>query len=134
MITTEALPRIPVNRFNTDGSDYVVPDGYRLVIETVSMFAIIGENWAECESADNLPKFVIAFTPLANAARIVLPSIWLSGHLVHTVNTTQVSLRVVAGPGITVLPQISCPAGPINAFDWSFFGYLVSVNSPSLAP
>ena len=40
MITTEALPRIPVNRFNTDGSDYVVPDGYRLVIEPCRLYVV----------------------------------------------------------------------------------------------
>ena len=96
VITTEAFARIPVNRSNSDGIDYVVPDGYRLVIETASAYV-------ECQRSN----MALVRLTAGNSAALIVPLARDFGGVTHQ---GSVSARVWWAPASRFSPRL-CATG-----------------------
>ena len=121
----DQYPRMPVRINAAATSPYTVPDGSRLVVETIAVAA---------QCASTTPVAVgILFINGTNALEFPL-SIAFSG--VDNRNFSGIaSMRVVLGPSETLVVSQDCSGTPpVTNFASNAFGYLVSVNSPSLAP
>jgi len=135
--TKDAFARTPVI-LSVDTGEYVVPDGFRLVVDFISLYM-------ECPAADTA---VLAELP---AIHQVAPGQFLGHNLelvVHSqgfsnstlgnfsVNVASQSIHFSLEPGDKLGKTIAncIPSQSPHTLIASVTGYLISVNSPSLAP
>jgi hypothetical protein len=124
----DQYPRTPVAvtlKGGQQSNSYNVPDGSKLVIETVSIISSCREAPTEtlARLAVSAEDVFELFIPLQ------LVSTFASNEYAATSN-----VRVVAPNSAAVSFQgVGCSVSSASVFA-SLFGYLISVNSPSLAP
>jgi len=124
--TTDAFPRTPVRLEVTGGNSYVVPAGSRLVVETLSFFlnCPIGTAMASGFLNDN-----------SAAPRLPFALPLVSTDTLNRFGTTQ-SLRIVLEPADQLSATGTCGSlftSPSFTLI-TVYGYLISMDSPSLAP
>ena len=131
VITRDAYPRTPVNLTLSSGVEYSVPNDQHFVIETVSALVLCGSGSAEL-SGDAVAAVAVFDLPEPQpVSQIRLP-------LVRSTASTFVALQNVrvtamAGNIVNGFGSGTCTIGPSSFIMW-VAGYLVSVDSPSLAP
>jgi len=128
----DQYPRTPVtailtsDQFSTQTNSYKVLDGSRFIIETVTLIS----------KCNNLPTFTHGSLQINNGndGGVFIP-LQLTGTFAGNEYSATVNVRVVAPPAAAVrVDGVGCG---VNEGPFTFanvFGYLVSVNSPSLAP
>jgi hypothetical protein len=123
----DAYPRTPVKIEVQTFDNYEVPAGSRLVVETLSFYV-------NCPLAATIATgFLDSFT--VNVPRYPFSLQLFSTDELKRFGVTQ-SVRIVLGPGDKLRGESTCGSVSANpSFSaMTAFGYLVSVNSPSLAP
>jgi hypothetical protein len=124
----DQYPRTPVAvdlAGDAQSESYTVPDGSRFVIETVTLTS----------NCKDLPTTTLGKVAINNGDNGLL---FIPLQLVSTFAGNEyaatVSVRLVASPNSTVrFEGVSCDVSRASIFA-SLYGYLISVNSPSLAP
>ena len=125
--TAEAFSRQPVRLFAngtnvTADLNYVVPAGFRLIVETVSASA-------SCVAPGALAMGALSIFANSNPTWLLFQR--ETGQMLAA---TQ-SFRMLLEPGEKLTSFFGCdPGNASDSFGVQAFGYLVSVNSPSLAP
>jgi hypothetical protein len=135
--TVDAFTRTPV-RFHQDGlttpnlGAYVVPSGFNFVIETVVSearcppgFKAIGDLRIDLGNGTDVFPLPLMFQPVA---------LTTTAPTDVDVYNASLSARVVMKQGEKLYSQCNCISSNKGVVDVWVYGYLVSVNSPSLAP
>jgi hypothetical protein len=122
--TTQAFPRTPFRQrfgYTTDDPTYHVPNDSRLIIETISFQNI------KCSGTVRGTSY-LEIGP--SAVSVMVPLVFERAFDNHNFYSGTISFRVVVEPGEYIyLATVGCD----HAVGY-VFGYLISVNSPSLAP
>ena len=123
--TTDAYPRIPVRMTE----DYLVPSGFRLVVETVSVAFI-------CRPTNSVPQASVSIITRESSLFNISLNVARQGEAGQEVFFTAVQeMRVVVGPGerVNVISICIFDSETVSRHE-TISGYLISVDSPSLAP
>jgi len=129
-----AFPRTAVRiRLGVNGADYVVPDGFRLVVETASLHV-------ECPIADTLVAGQLQLGHMTAPGSFEFSQLDMAlqsqGSVAnHSHFTATQSVRFSLDPGDRLGANGFCSPDTSDSTGKALvLGYLISVNSPSLAP